>query len=385
MDLDTACIPLGHIQTYFDLRKSLVMEIDWLTKRSRISVRNPHEILEGIIGIDQQDFYRNAGIQYVPGESGQFISARQCLALVDQAIRALKMPYLGLAMGNLMTISHHGMAGVAAVTQPTLRECLECVCRFCMELFPPLEMSLRMEGAKGMFIIGENVSLAPYTHFFYELNLVSFYNIFLHLVGGEIQPERVDFSYPEPAWGYIYRRYFRCPVYFNQPETRIVADAALANYELPLANRLMAMNAEKTLFENIPTKAIRLLPLRLRRLLLRYYGAFPSLETAASELGMSSRTLRRKLAEGGTTYQKELDAVRKKLAKEYFLRGGTSVTELALLLGYADSSSFAKAFRRWTGLAPKDFQLRVENSRKESACQENRGQGMGQGLSEGIR
>lgn len=365
MDLDTACIPLGHIQTYFDLRKSLVMEVDWLTKRSRINVRNPHEILEGIIGIDQRDFYRNAGIHYAPGEQGHFISARQCVALVEQAIQTLKMPYLGLAMGNLMTISHHGMAGVAAVTQPTLRECLECVCRFCMELFPPLEMNLRVEGSKGMFIISENVSLSPYTHFFYELNLVSFYNIFMHLVGGEIQPERVDFSYPEPAWGHIYRRYFRCPVYFNQAETRIVGDAALAHYELPLANRLMAMNAEKTLFENIPTKAIRLLPLRLRRLLLRYYGAFPSLENAASELGMSSRTLRRKLAEGGTTYQKELDAVREKLAREYFLRGGTSVTELALLLGYADSSSFAKAFRRWTGMAPKDFQIQVESSRQE--------------------
>src|SRR5690554_7274304 len=37
----------------------------------------------------------------------------QCIALVEQAIEALKMPYLGLAMGNLMTISHHGMAGVA--------------------------------------------------------------------------------------------------------------------------------------------------------------------------------------------------------------------------------------------------------------------------------
>src|SRR5690606_6729562 len=147
--------------------------------------------------------------------------------------------YLGLAMGNLMTISHHGMAGVAAVTQPTLRECLECVCRFCMELFPPLEMNLRVEGSKGLFIISENVSLSPYTHFFYELNLVSFCNIFMHVVGGEIQPERVDFSYPEPAWGHIYRRYFRCPVYFNQAETRIVGDAALAHYELPLANRLI--------------------------------------------------------------------------------------------------------------------------------------------------
>ncbi len=360
MDLDTECIPLGHMQTYFDLRKGIILEADWLNQRSQFSLHNPHEIIEVIIGIDQQAFYRNAKIDYRPGAEGRFISTRQCLALVDQAVQTLKMPYLGLAMGNLMTISHHGMAGVAAVTQPTLRQCLETVCRYCAELFPPLEMSIREEGDLGMLTFDENVSLAPYTHFFFELNMVSFYNIFLHLVGGENQPYSVDFSYPEPAWGHIYRRYFRCPVRFNQAETRIVGNRALADYELPLANRLMAMSAERTLFENIPTRAMRLLPLRLRRLLLRYYGAFPSLENAASELGMSSRTMRRKLAEDGTSYQKELDAVRHKLAREYFLRGGNSVTEVSLLLGYADSSAFAKAFRRWTGLSPKAFQEQVQ-------------------------
>jgi AraC-like DNA-binding protein len=355
MDIDTECIPLGHIQTYFDLRKSIVPDVAWLLKKSQLTMRNPHELLELIVGLDQDGFYRNAGINYRPEEPGCFISTRQVLALIDQAVNALEMPYLGLAMGNLMTISHHGMAGVAAVTQPTLRGCLECIGRFCAELFPPLEMSADLDGDEGMFIITENISLAPYTHFFLELNMVSFYNIMMHLLGGQQQPRRVEFSYPEPPWGHIYRRYFHCPVHFNATATRIVGDARLADYELPLANRLMAMAAEKTLFENIPTRAIRLLPLRLRRLLLRYYGAFPSLESAASDLGMSGRTLRRKLAEEGTTYQRELDEVRHKLSREYFMRGGNSVTELAMLLGFADSSAFAKAFRRWTGLSPTEF------------------------------
>ena len=73
--------------------------------------------------------------------------------------------------------------------------------------------------AHGMFTMAENVSLAPYTHFFFELNMVSFYNIFTQLVGGERELYSADFSYPEPPWGHIYRRYFRCPVRFNQPVT----------------------------------------------------------------------------------------------------------------------------------------------------------------------
>lgn len=362
MDVDTQCIPLGHIQTYFDLRKSLVPEVDWLLRKSRIQVRNPHELLEVIVGINHEDFYRRAGIDYRPDDAACFISTRQCLSLVRQALEALEMPYLGLAMGNLMTISHHGMAGVAAVTQPTLRGCIETVCRFCTELFPPLEMTALVEGEKGMLVISENIPLAPYTHFFYELNMVSFYNIFEQLIGDGCQPDSVDFSYPEPPWGNVYRRYFRCPVRFDQPHTGIVGDASLAERELPLANRLMAMTAEKTLFENIPTRAIRLLPLRLRRLLMRYYGAFPSLERAAGELGMSGRTLRRKLAEEGTSYQRELDLVRQKLAEEYFAKGGESVTELALMLGFADSSAFAKAFRKWNGCSPSEYQTLRQTS-----------------------
>lgn len=362
MDIDTRCIPLGHIQTYFDLRRSIVPDPGWLMRKSQVNSRDPHELLNIIVGIDQQAFYSNAGIDYRPEERDRFISTRQCLALVDQAVRALEMPYLGLAMGNLMTISHHGNAGMAAVTQPTLLDCLHCISRLCAELFPPLEMTPVPGLEEGSFVISENISLAPYTHFFYELNMVSFYNCMLHLLAGQQEPLRVEFSYPEPAWGHIYRRYFRCPVLFNQAQTRIVGDQRLADFELPLANRLMAMAAERTLFENIPTRAIRLLPLRLRRLLMRCYGAFPSLETAASELGMSGRTLRRKLAEEGTSYQQELDDVRQKLAREYFQRGGSSVTEIAMTLGFSDASAFAKAFRRWTGMAPSELleQQRLE-------------------------
>lgn len=358
MDIDTACIPLAHIQTYFDLQRSLILDADWLQRRSQLSVRDPGELIETIIGIDQASFYRNAGITVSPADTHCLISTRQTLALVDQAVKALQMPYLGLAMGNLMTVSHHGMAGLAAVTQPTLRACLETIRRFCGELFPPLDMDGYIGEDGAAFVISENIPLSPYTHFFFELNMVSFYNIFTYLVAGKSQLTSADFSYPEPPWGHIYRRYFQCPVRFNQPQTCLRGDPALADYELPLANRLMAMSAEKTLFENIPTRALRLLPMRLRRLLMRYYGAFPSLERAASELGMSGRTLRRKLAEEGTSYQQELDAVREKLTREYFARGGSSVTEVALMLGFADVSAFSKAFRRWTGVSPSAFLAR---------------------------
>ncbi len=364
MDLDTKCIPLGHIQTYFNLKKSIEVDADWLMKRTMLSPDNPDELMHAITGLEPGSMYARAGIDLGEEDGvGMFVSARQVLNLVDQIMGALKMPYIGLAMGNLMTVSHHGMAGLAAVTQPTLWDCGQAVVRFCRELFPPLEMSVTLDGEEGWFAIDENIPLHPYSHFFVELNLVSFYNIFRDLVANDpdLMPLRVEIGYPEPSWGHIYRRYFKCPVVFGCHQSRIIGKSMLAEHELPLANRLMAMTAEKSLFENIPTKAMKYLPLRLRRLLIRYYGAFPSLENAASELGMSGRTMRRKLKDDGTSYQQELDFVRQKFAREYFARGGDSVTELAHLLGFADSSAFAKAFRRWTDMSPKEYMASIQS------------------------
>jgi AraC-like DNA-binding protein len=364
MDLDTECLPLGHIQTYFNIKKSIEHDADWLMKRAGLTVANPDEIMSLITGLDLAAIRERAHILGSDEDVvGKFVSTRQVLSVVSEVIEELDMPYLGLPLGNLMTVSHHGMAGLAAVTQPTLWDCGQAVVRYCQELFPALEMSITIEDELGWFSIDENVSLAPITHFFIELNFVSFYNIFRDLVGNDpaLMPVRVEFAYAEPEWGHIYRRYFACPVVFGCGQNRIIGRADLVKHELPLANRLMAMTAEKSLFENIPTRAMRFLPLRVRRLLVRYYGAFPSLEKAATELGMSGRTMRRKLADDGTSYQQELDFVRQKFSREYFARGGESITELAHLLGFADSSAFAKAFRRWTGSSPKEY---LENIRK---------------------
>jgi len=72
----------------------------------------------------------------------------------------------------------------------------------------------------------------------------------------------------------------------------------------------------------------------------------------ARELGLSERTLRRRLADEGTTFRRLLDEVRESLAVELLATGRLSVEEVALRLGYAEGSPFIVAFRRWTGVTP---------------------------------
>ena len=82
-----------------------------------------------------------------------------------------------------------------------------------------------------------------------------------------------------------------------------------------------------------------------------------TLGAVAGRLGMSARSLQRRLAERGSSYEESLDAIRRQLCLVY-LNAGDHPGEIAARLGYSERSPFYRAFRRWTGTTPADFVLR---------------------------
>ena len=98
-----------------------------------------------------------------------------------------------------------------------------------------------------------------------------------------------------------------------------------------------------------------MLPIKLRKIILSSNGVFPSLESAAEILGMSGRTLRRRLSDEGSSYQVLLNEVRTQLAKELLHTGEKNITEIAFLLGFGDTSAFTKAFKKWTKMSPSEY------------------------------
>ena len=79
----------------------------------------------------------------------------------------------------------------------------------------------------------------------------------------------------------------------------------------------------------------------------------------ARRLGLSHRTLARRLADEGVSFSQVLDALKLDLAKRY-LREGLSISRIAWLLGYREVSAFTHAFKRWTGQSPKQLRMREE-------------------------
>src|SRR5580658_4261204 len=99
----------------------------------------------------------------------------------------------------------------------------------------------------------------------------------------------------------------------------------------------------------------------LKRLLA---GSRPEISAVARELGLSDRTLQRRIIDDGANFRQLLLEARQELAHEYLSRPEMDVTEVAFLLGYEDSNSFYRAFRTWEGTTPS--QLRAALRRSET-------------------
>lgn len=96
--------------------------------------------------------------------------------------------------------------------------------------------------------------------------------------------------------------------------------------------------------------------LRVRKeLMAAMDGGEPSMEAVAGRLGMSGRSLHRRLAEEGCRFNDLLDETRQEFAKRYLARGTVSASEVAYLVGFQSPTAFFRAFKRWTGQTPQAY------------------------------
>ena len=85
---------------------------------------------------------------------------------------------------------------------------------------------------------------------------------------------------------------------------------------------------------------------------------YPTLDYTAHRVGIPARTLQRRLNESGMSYSDLIEQTRREQARCMLHKPGTKVSTIARALGYADHSSFSRAFRRWTGISPNAYKRR---------------------------
>lgn len=178
-------------------------------------------------------------------------------------------------------------------------------------------------------------------------------NIMRELCGHGFRIQRVTFAYPPPRDVTLFRKFFRAPVRFSEARSAIVFDARWLDAQISQADSFIrGVLEEKAASEGVEIRDT--LEARIQRVVraLVARGRW-SADEVASSFGMSRRTLARRLKESGASFRTLLEGALFDAARHLLDSSSLSVREIAAMVGYADPASFSRAFKRWSGLAPR--------------------------------
>lgn len=269
---------------------------------------------------------------------------------------------MGLALGALFRSEHLGVAGHLITSCQTLRHAASQLERYrdlLGELLPVLEEkgpSVRL-----------SVTLKPVAarmHEAVDYAAAALYSSLQRLTGGSLSIREVRLQRPTPPDRGPYVRLFgRVPISFERAETALLFDASLLDARIPKADeplrRCLAKYADECLARlPSPVSFVDQVKWIVSDVL---HSGVPGAGVLASRLGVSVRSLQRRLQREGTNLKALVEVTRREQALLYLQMPNTSIGEVAFRLGYSEPSAFHRAFRRWTGQTPSSVREEASN------------------------
>jgi len=275
---------------------------------------------------------------------------------LELAARLTEDRCFGAHLGASVNPKQIGTVGYVALSSSRLRTAIERVCRYARVLTEGVEPRLEAAGPQAAFVSSVVDPKAVRTTQVIELGASASVAVFRALTSRNLSPARIEFRHRAPKDAREHERIYGCPVHFGKRRNAVVLSKD--QMELPIKTAdptlLRILENHCSLILGKAPKQKDLL-FQVRELVLnRLSDGEPAMDTVASELGMSMRTLARRLDEKGTSYRDILDDVRRQLALEYTSDRRLRLGEIAFLLGYNNQTSFNHAFRRWTGATPSE-------------------------------
>jgi AraC-like DNA-binding protein len=285
------------------------------------------------------------------------IEGAQELQLIRNLIDALPAQYdLGLQAGLRYQLTTYGIWGYALLSSQTFRQAADLGLRYLDLTFAFNRITLR-EGTSQAHLELDGSHLPDQVRDFLLLrDAVAVMVIQRELTGAKVPLSRVQLSIPAPADPTRFVEQFGLLPEFACAQNRISFSRHLLDLPLPRANPHNAQLCELQCQALLAKRQVRSgLAGQIRDRLLSTPGRLPDMELIANELNLSSRTLRRRLEDQGSSFRQLQEEVRQALAEELLAIASLSQEEIAERLGYSEVSNFLHAFKRWKGQTPGQY------------------------------
>lgn len=278
-----------------------------------------------------------------------------CLHVFANALALDADPALGIQLGRKLNLRSHGFLGYAILSSRSIGEAADLCVRYFRTRTSLIEIRLFREDDMAVIQLDERAPLGMLNELLIDA-LMTLMMVCGRQVTGHDFPGEVRLACPRRPhhqdWPEMARATLRFDCAFNQirfPRKGLLLPIAQPDPQLQQM-ALAQCEAELTRLHDSGG-----LLADVRRIAKAHMADDATLEHTAERLGMSSRSLRRRLAELGTSYQMIIEQLRRGRAVELLRHSQLSVDEIAGQLGYQDPSNFGRAFRRWTGKSPRQY------------------------------
>jgi AraC-like DNA-binding protein len=312
-------------------------------------------------GVETRDLVEGLGLKPDgPIDPSQMVSSADYYdffaALADRDPDGLILP---LRIGAAMRSDEYGAFGLAWKSAPSLRGSYKRSERYGHVLGSAETYSLE-ETADGLFFnlekAGDGRTGMLLSN---EASMSAVDKISNEVTTADFKPLAVYFKHPPRGDVKAYEKHFGCAVHFQTGRDALLLDERMIDapnklgdetiakfFDQHLEQELAALSRDQDLEQQVRLAVANVLS-----------EGIPTLSFIASELGMGSRTLQRRLSDHGHSFQHVVDMARKDLAQRLLRETEYSLAEVAFLTGFSEQSGFTRAFKRWAGQTPRSYRV----------------------------
>lgn len=310
-------------------------------------------------GLDIEQMMQDAGIdRRVVGDPGARVSNESLARLVVDVLDGLQDEAMDQSENGIPRGAFH-MMGKVAVGELNLRRALLQSAKFYAMVTDAYRVTLEESGE--LAILRFNMKSSQYSRYklFAEITLMAWHRMACWLIGENVVLHDVFFDYPAPAYVAEYSYLYPGRHVFEVDFLGFSFGRAFLEREVRQSRQALQLfisHCPEELFTQ--PKGDFSVSSDLKRLLGKsLLEGFPRIDEAADRLHMTKRTLIRKLRAEGTSYQELKDLVRRDRAIFLLNERSLTVSAVAEAVGFSDPATFARSFRSWTGVSPREYRV----------------------------